>query len=445
MAGTQPAGTGTQETPYLITSLANLEWMATEATAFQLSKYYRQANNIDFFTGTLSRPIGDASDRAFTGVYDGNNKKIDNFNVTGYSFYCGMFGRTSDCIIKDLEINISSTYIPDKIYSGVLVGYDYDSNFWDILITGTGSISFNTTSLEFGAIAGRSSGGIFINCKNELNISFSTCDLVGGILGQFTSSGQIENCINSGNLEVSSGNYPDSAIGGIVAKIGHLEDTHRISECENSGNVLGYKNVGGIVGYVEDNASSLIVEKCVNRGTIDKSYYYTASGGIIGYADSNNIVTIKDCYHAGNITSDNNSGGIIGAWGINNIMTILKCYVTGGIPASGSNTNAIAGSKTTSGCTLRFEDNFHLSTLNEDLYISTSKTNTQLKSVDTFTDETTTGLTNAWDFLGNPNDDTGTYDNWFIDSEINSGYPELLWLYPNYNQTEQKPPILIFD
>ena len=50
----------------------------------------------------------------------------------------------------------------------------------------------------------------------------------------------------------------------------------------------------------------------------------------------------------------------------------------------------------------------------------------------TFTETDTPGLDNPWDFVNDPNDDTGTEDIWNIDETgvINNGYPYLTDLQP---------------
>jgi hypothetical protein len=52
-----------------------------------------------------------------------------------------------------------------------------------------------------------------------------------------------------------------------------------------------------------------------------------------------------------------------------------------------------------------------------------------MKTLATFTDETTVGLTTAWDFETNPNDDSANNDYWDMDlgGATNSGYPFLSW------------------
>ena len=61
---------------------------------------------------------------------------------------------------------------------------------------------------------------------------------------------------------------------------------------------------------------------------------------------------------------------------------------------------------------------------------ATGKTTAEMKTVGTFTDETTIGLTTAWDFEKNPNDDIVDDNFWDIDNKNqsqNSGYPYFSW------------------
>ena len=58
----------------------------------------------------------------------------------------------------------------------------------------------------------------------------------------------------------------------------------------------------------------------------------------------------------------------------------------------------------------------------------TGKTTTEMIDVATFTSLLTAGLDTAWDFVTDPNDDTGTDDFWNMDGlRFNDGYPFLSW------------------
>jgi hypothetical protein len=69
----------------------------------------------------------------------------------------------------------------------------------------------------------------------------------------------------------------------------------------------------------------------------------------------------------------------------------------------------------------------------------TGKTTSEMKDPATFTDENTSGLTTAWDFETNPNDDAANNDYWDMDQSgsTNSGYPFLSW----QNGTDTSLPV----
>ncbi|GAG48878.1 unnamed protein product, partial [marine sediment metagenome] len=51
------------------------------------------------------------------------------------------------------------------------------------------------------------------------------------------------------------------------------------------------------------------------------------------------------------------------------------------------------------------------------------KPTSEMKNVATYTNTTTEGLNEPWDFVGNPNDDIGNANLWKIDGAVNDGYP----------------------
>jgi hypothetical protein len=58
--------------------------------------------------------------------------------------------------------------------------------------------------------------------------------------------------------------------------------------------------------------------------------------------------------------------------------------------------------------------------------IGTGKTTAEMQDDATFTDTSTMGLTAAWDFVGDPHDDTGTKNIWDIHASLNGGYPRIV-------------------
>ncbi len=165
------------------------------------------------------------------------------------------------------------------------------------------------------------------------------------------------------------------------------ENHGTIQNCYATGTASATYNVGGLVGYSQS-------------GTISNSYANVEVtgffiGGILGV---NNFGTVTNCYSFGII---NSPGGFNNGFvGFNNGSTNTNCFwdvTTSGTSSSGDDNGAVTG-----------------------------KTTAEMKNVATFTDETTVGLTTAWDFVGNPNDDGGNNDYWNINSQINNGYPYLM-------------------
>ena len=113
---------------------------------------------------------------------------------------------------------------------------------------------------------------------------------------------------------------------------------------------------------------------------------------------------------------------------------IVNCYSTGNVIYEGVDNPTDKGflGGTESG-TSGFENNFwdieSSGQTSNATGGATGKTTAEMKTLATFTDETTDGLTRAWDFETNPNDDEADENHWDMDRSgvINDGYPFLAW------------------
>jgi len=107
---------------------------------------------------------------------------------------------------------------------------------------------------------------------------------------------------------------------------------------------------------------------------------------------------------------------------------IINCYSTGAV-SSGSefNVGGLVG-ETANEATVA-NSFWDTQTSNQNTSSGgTGKTTSDMKDVATFTNTSTSaGLTNAWDFVSNPNNDVGNNDYWDIRSPYNNGYPFLSW------------------
>ncbi|MCK5559371.1 MAG: hypothetical protein KAJ51_02215, partial [Thermoplasmata archaeon] len=222
---------------------------------------------------------------------------------------------------------------------------------------------------------------------------------VGGLVGK--NSGEISNSYVTGIVrgEISVGGLTGRNYGSIINSYA-------------TGDVRGSDHVGGLVGYND-------------HGTILNSYAtgsVWSSGGsyLIGGLVGTNRGTISNCYAMGSVTGWGFLvGGLVGSAG----GSISNCYATGivsgfryigGLIGSGGASNSF-WDKETSGTTIGIGYGYSSGV--------TGKTTAEMKNVATFTDTDTAGLDISWDFVGNPNDDTGTEDIWDISSNVNDGYP----------------------
>ncbi len=179
-------------------------------------------------------------------------------------------------------------------------------------------------------------------------------------------------------------------------------------------------NITGTSGYVGALAGAIlsgsVVEQVYATGSVTGTAY---NGGLIGRTEFGDV---RDVYSRVVVNGSSLNGGLVGLPTNNTPFT--NAYATGAVNSgspsgmmghlgSGVFTNLFYDSQTTGA--------------SDDSGKGKPKTTLQMKNVATFTDTATVGLTSAWDFVGNPNNDTGNQDIWNIDPEINNGYPFFNW------------------
>ena len=96
------------------------------------------------------------------------------------------------------------------------------------------------------------------------------------------------------------------------ALVGWVDYNVTITNCYNTGSVIGNNYVGGIVGL--SNASD--IRNCHNAGVVTGSDYV---GGIIGYIYNPSL--LENCYNTGSVIGSNDVGGIVGYAGSNTAIT----------------------------------------------------------------------------------------------------------------------------
>ena len=159
----------------------------------------------------------------------------------------------------------------------------------NLVIAGTISddTSYDDYEYSYGALAWRCYGAHIKNVINNAKITYTREKQdniaikyirVGGLVGSVVSSGYtlFENCINNGAI---SGSYAGSG---------------------KSGTICG---VGGIVGYIRNDAANASFLNCKNTGNITNNFKtYSYAGGIVGAKHADGKMLIIMASNSGTIT-----------------------------------------------------------------------------------------------------------------------------------------------
>ena len=202
----------------------------------------------------------------------------------------------------------------------------------DVIINAGDSTSWRTTAPEYAWVcypmdnlefAGTFDGqGHVISGIYSYHTSPSTSGkAASGLFGVVSSGATIQNVkvVNSFigyNNNISTGDTSHSRAGGIVGYIDGYdkEKTTNISNCYVEATLytktkltgsVGNTGIGGIVGYVGNNlpkqANTFNITNCSFKGSITG---YRFLGGIVGRADADNIINIKNCQVDADIISN---------------------------------------------------------------------------------------------------------------------------------------------
>lgn len=290
-----PSGSGTQVSPYQISTWQNLYWISQNSSSW--SSYFIQTADIDFAdadpaintwaSGAGWTPIGNGT-TSFTGSYDGQGFVINGLFISrGAEQYIGLFGR----------------------------------------ITGTGSATIENLFIQ-GTISGANS--------------------VGSLVGNISSSNvSINNCHSNSTVTLSkttSNSFADT--GGLIGIV--ASGAPIITNCSSSGTVTGQglRNVGGLLGYLN---SGTVQKSFSTANVINSASDQGNTGGFIGGINSNgNNTLIEDCFATGNVSGGTNNNGTEWRNGIGGFIgtkrteyngytkTIRNCYSTGVVSQTGT-------------------------------------------------------------------------------------------------------------
>lgn len=268
-------GSGTGDSPYVITHVLQLEDLATKVNSgesfegiyFVLDKDLKIADDaVSKSSAANWAPIGNndgqrysvETDYQFKGIFDGGNYTISNYRVktSGTDTYGGLFGYIGiGGVVKNLKV-----------------------------------------------------GGFFIDGVSSRTGGTKGGTHHGGIAG--ITSGLVENCTTvSGTIDGGNSSTLDTHHGGIVGYM--FKDGSVIEKCTNNATVTGtatrWTSHGGIAG----SANNSLIFMCQNNGTVTGSTgVYAFHGGIAGV----NAGLVLSSVNAATITTASISAGNTGAY-----------------------------------------------------------------------------------------------------------------------------------
>jgi len=278
-------GTGEPNDPYLIYTAGQLNAIGAEPDDWD--KHFMLMADIDLsvYTGADFNIIGNPA-WPFTGVFDGNGKKISNFSYTSTDVNnVGLFR----CVNGEKALIKKLGLIDPNIDGGTPKGEKFTGSLVGKLEGGTVTNCY----VEYGIVIGESNvgglvgynEGIINNCYSSIEMS---CDLiVGGLVG--INLGTITNCYSSSNI---SGDW---TVGGLVAV-----NEGTIMDCYSIGGVWGATDIGGLVGW-----NNSTITNCYAAGSVAGTMNV---GGLAGTNRESIVISYWDIEISGQTTSDGGTG-----------------------------------------------------------------------------------------------------------------------------------------
>lgn len=319
-------GSGTKDDPYQIVTAGQLAKLASEVNSgvpeqTHSGEYFKLTAPIDL-SGKRWIPIGygNASSKAFSGYFDGNNQVITGLYVDERenNVCAGLFGVvvavSDETVLKNFCIENATIYAgnstdasasPDIYGAGGLIG--------DASRAHVSDCSADVT------VTGRCISGGFIG--NVFQGSYKNCTAKGSVSGGWSTGGfagcvfesdasvEIEHCASYGNVEANNWNT-----GGFVGYLEKGKIRNSVSYGNVKSTVAGWEpKTGGFSGTnTEGN-----IQNCNAAGTVTGSHPTIAPGGFIGY--DNNGTTAGCAFDKKKNPSLNDVGADSGTPGSNQI------------------------------------------------------------------------------------------------------------------------------
>jgi surface protein len=348
-----PQGSGTENDPYLITSLQDLEWINIEG---EFDKHYKQTKNIDL-KGASYRdddtfiPLGNLGNKGnrknttenlqeFTGTYDGNNKQILHLSSNPGGNHVGFIGELGQGgELKDL------VFVRAKVSGGHSTGIAVGNNNGTVerVEIAGGEVEHVVNDNDFantGGLVGRN------NQNGKIKNSFSNATVIGhgkqigGLVGVNRPGGVIEGSSAFANVTNKALTNVNDRTGGLVGSNGgNISFSYAVARTDIQ--VTGEHAVGGLVGR-----NTGTIYYCFARVDVKGETYV---GGLVGAAvnkDNGDNPQVTATYATGNVSGTDYVGGLLGGGksGKESSGKVELSYSIGRVTGTGNNVGGFAGS-----------------------------------------------------------------------------------------------------
>lgn len=207
----------------------------------------------------LWTPIGTSINRAFRGVFDGQNHKITGMRAYNDGSDSALFGCVSGAGIRDLTVCGSTEGKAAASYAAGVLAY--------------------------------ADASVIQNCTAYVDVTAAGTH-ASGLAAYICNGTTVESCASYGAVSGASG------VGGLVGVSYSGED--KIENCANFGAVTstrsGTYGTGGLAGRLAGT-----ITKSVNYGAVTSADRYT--GGLAGYTTARNKTTVTLCRNEGSVSS----------------------------------------------------------------------------------------------------------------------------------------------
>lgn len=283
-------GDGSKESPYLISSVGDLQQMACNTAA-----HYRLACDFDAYGHPVAL-------EEFSGVIDGAGHTISHLDVTSDHYYGGLLGAAVGATVGNIKfLNPRADILPGNENFGLLSGYATSCQFSDIVVSGL-EVSGMAASTPVGGLVGCAMAGSTLSTCLLVDAHMQAHNTLGGIVGEMRTGSSV-----SASAVLSSLIEGNSEVGGIIGGLGMGSSVHDCFVSETT--ISGLNRLGGIAGYsngtkIDDNGghgclSHNIVSQCIVEETGDQ---HRGLAAVVGHVEPQ--WTTKDTVVSQNVVID---------------------------------------------------------------------------------------------------------------------------------------------